>query len=431
MAYSPVSRFLHCWSRIDNAEEKQARSRLNKHSWNQRNSGRGSSRPCPVDGATGQEESMELQTLIDGQAPGSTIQLPSGEFFGQLTIDRPLTIVGHGKSTWIGSHTAPTIRIAVQGVVLKNLMVEVTAGPEFIAIEALPQMSPILENVAVSGAVTGVPAENIRNGAIVEREISTKITFVPPPPISPEGTPNSSTFSSPPLSSVGGFHPQPSSLEESQGPAAPFSLKPHTARTTSQCFSAPASQSPWSTGAIIALAVGLVSATLSISLFVQNRSMGTAESDKIGKYKQQADQERDQKERALARVRELETERDKAITKIRELEQQRDKGPAKASEATRQARPIPGIKNYIQLQKDEEEARRAQSLKQLFEMAEFGNAAAQYRIGIFHSWGTAHVGWRAEAISKDDKEALKWLQEAAKQGHSDATDFLKKWGKSW
>jgi hypothetical protein len=45
-------------------------------------------------------------------------ELPPGEFSGQVPIDKPLTLVGKGKSTWIGSRAAPTVRTTSQGVKL-------------------------------------------------------------------------------------------------------------------------------------------------------------------------------------------------------------------------------------------------------------------------------------------------------------------------
>jgi len=104
---------------------------------------------------------MDLQALIKSQLPNGRLELPPGEFFGHVVIDRPLTVVGKGKSTWIGSKTAPTIRITAAGVKLQNFMVEVTTGSDGVAIEADPGTNPTLEDVIVWGLVKGVRKADI------------------------------------------------------------------------------------------------------------------------------------------------------------------------------------------------------------------------------------------------------------------------------
>jgi len=128
---------------------------------------------------------MDLQALINSQIAHGKLELPApGEFFGQITIDRPLTIIGRGKSTWIGSRLSPTIRITAQGVRLQKLTVENTVGPHEIALEADPGTNPILEGVLVKGMVVGVPSEHIRPKVGEDDSSLTKISFLPPPPMS-------------------------------------------------------------------------------------------------------------------------------------------------------------------------------------------------------------------------------------------------------
>jgi len=163
---------------------------------------------------------MDLQALIDSQHPNSTLELPPGEFFGQVRIDRPITIVGHGKATWIGSRTAPTIIITSSGVRLRSLMVEITTGSEHVAIEASPGTDPVLEKVIVSGLVVGVPDENIREQVIEDEPAQcTRISFLPPPPLSPSDLPMPANIQVP-LPSASG-QPSPSVLSSS-----PYSFSP-------------------------------------------------------------------------------------------------------------------------------------------------------------------------------------------------------------
>ncbi len=123
---------------------------------------------------------MNLQSMINSQAPNTRLDLPPGEFFGQVMIDRPITIVGSGKGTWIGSKTSPTIRITSPGVRLSNLMVEVTTSRQAIAIDAAPGTEPVLENVIVRGGTSQVPRQNVLDTRTKRTAPGVRISYEPP-----------------------------------------------------------------------------------------------------------------------------------------------------------------------------------------------------------------------------------------------------------
>ncbi len=126
---------------------------------------------------------MTLQSMINSQAPNGRLDLQPGEFFGQVTIDRPITIVGSGKGTWIGSRTSPTIKITVPGVRLQNLMVEIISDTEAIAVEAIPETDPVLQDVTLRGDTVGIAAGHIHSTETPSEENSADISFLPPPPM--------------------------------------------------------------------------------------------------------------------------------------------------------------------------------------------------------------------------------------------------------
>jgi len=128
---------------------------------------------------------MDLQTLINAKSSNGKLDLLPGEYFGQVTIDRPMTIVGKGTSTWIGSKKSPAIRITVPGVRLQNLMVELTEDPHGSAIQAEAGCDPVLEDVIVRGLLPGVCDTRISTENSHQLESSVQIVFAPPPPISP------------------------------------------------------------------------------------------------------------------------------------------------------------------------------------------------------------------------------------------------------
>lgn len=127
---------------------------------------------------------MDLQTVINSQPPGGKIELRPGEFFGQVTIDRPLTVVGQGKATWIGSRTSPTIRIVCAGVTLHNVTVEAPEGPGAVAIEATGGTTPVLQDVVVRrGDLVGIPPGNIWVSATPKDSHKERVSYTPPPPL--------------------------------------------------------------------------------------------------------------------------------------------------------------------------------------------------------------------------------------------------------
>ncbi|MBM4329597.1 MAG: hypothetical protein FJ118_20855, partial [Deltaproteobacteria bacterium] len=90
---------------------------------------------------------MNLQESINAMPPGGRLELPPGEFFGQVVMNRPVTIVGKGSSTWIGARASPAVKIQSPAVKIENLIIEISSGPDGIAVEADPGTNPILENV--------------------------------------------------------------------------------------------------------------------------------------------------------------------------------------------------------------------------------------------------------------------------------------------
>jgi hypothetical protein len=138
-----------------------------------------------------------LQSIIDGSKPHDLIDLPRGEYFGQVVVDKPLTIRGQGRKTWIGSLDAPTIKISSPGVVLQNLWVEITGSAQELVIEAMKGTNPLLENVVdIRATVAGAELTDAgdRGGSAPDTEPT--ITFTPPPPISSSPPTGSSDISS-------------------------------------------------------------------------------------------------------------------------------------------------------------------------------------------------------------------------------------------
>jgi nitrous oxidase accessory protein len=75
--------------------------------------------PRPVPG-----QISVLQARIDAAPPGATIEVPPGTYVGDLEIDRPVTLVGHGRPLLVGSGAGSVIRVRGDDVVIEGFDVD-------------------------------------------------------------------------------------------------------------------------------------------------------------------------------------------------------------------------------------------------------------------------------------------------------------------
>lgn len=346
---------------------------------------------------------MDLQTLINGQPSGGKVELSPGEFFGQIIVDRPITIVGKGKSTWIGSRSGPTIRVTAPGVKLQNLMVEVTSGPEDVAVEAAPGTEPLLENVIIKGVSAGISPENVTTHAKHNETDSTRISFLPPPPMSPGADLQGTTARS--VSPVSGTTQPPPTTPK---PRSRFSwLKFAAAATVLLCvvFAAIFYVQGEKTREIERLREAQKVASLgkewkqAIAKLKEARRLRALEEQRIEREKLAREEE-------LAKLKE--TERLKAVEKERLEKEEQEKEAARLKE----------IERLKALQKEREQKEKElpsfarnypEEVKEELRRAIRGQPAAQANMGIRYREG--------KGVPKDDAEAVNWFQKAAEQGN--------------
>jgi len=79
-------------------------------------------------GTTGAAEDPEsispLQADIDRASPGSVVTVSPGTYRGDLTIDRPIRLVGIGRPTLIGSGRGTVVRIRANGVTIEGFDID-------------------------------------------------------------------------------------------------------------------------------------------------------------------------------------------------------------------------------------------------------------------------------------------------------------------
>jgi nitrous oxidase accessory protein len=81
-----------------------------------------------IEGRSPAAEASVLQALIDAAAPGSTVEVPSGEYPGDLVIDKPLRLVGRGRPVLAGSRSGSVVRIRAAGVTVEGFDIDGRRG---------------------------------------------------------------------------------------------------------------------------------------------------------------------------------------------------------------------------------------------------------------------------------------------------------------
>lgn len=196
------------------------------------------------------EEKSTLQALIDATPDGGTLTLPPRDYFGSVSLKRPITIDGRGPAVWIASRDNPVLRITSPGIILRGLTIEALRQGD-LAIKADLNCPPQLDKVHLIGGTEGVPVSQLQ---------SIPVVLAPAPPLHfPAAPPPPSAARVAPVPITG-----PPPLPQAQ--AAPVVMLP-----ASQPQSGPA---PASTGrkwgvAAFALLVGIAGAVMRYSQSTQ------------------------------------------------------------------------------------------------------------------------------------------------------------------
>jgi len=83
--------------------------------------GRLEGRPEPADASP-------LQARVDAAAPGATIEVGPGVYAGDLVLDRPLRLVGHGRPLLVGAGDGSVVRIRADDVTVEGFDIDGRRG---------------------------------------------------------------------------------------------------------------------------------------------------------------------------------------------------------------------------------------------------------------------------------------------------------------
>ncbi len=119
-----------------------------------------------------------LQKAIESAEPGSRLELPSGEYRGNIVIDKPLIIDGVDKSAVIvGDGNGTVVKIRSSYVTLKNLTI-VGSGSEHQSIDAGISIKDAehvtVDNCKIDDALFGIDMEQVKSSKIVHNWIRSK-----------------------------------------------------------------------------------------------------------------------------------------------------------------------------------------------------------------------------------------------------------------
>ena len=66
--------------------------------------------------------------MLDAAPPGSRLEIPAGEYAGDVIIDKPLTLVGVGRPRLVGSGTGSVVRVRADDVTIEGFEIDGLGG---------------------------------------------------------------------------------------------------------------------------------------------------------------------------------------------------------------------------------------------------------------------------------------------------------------
>jgi nitrous oxidase accessory protein len=84
--------------------------------------------PGALEGRPPRPDLSPLQALIDAAEPGGTVEVPAGEYTGDLLLDKPVRLVGEGRPRLVGSGHGSVVRVRADGVTVEGFAIDGRRG---------------------------------------------------------------------------------------------------------------------------------------------------------------------------------------------------------------------------------------------------------------------------------------------------------------
>lgn len=117
-----------------------------------------------------------MQELVDAASPGDIIEPPAGTYAGPVTIDKPVTINGHGEVTIDAGGKGSVVYIESDGVTLQGLRLT-NSGESYNDIDSGVQVRGnfnVLKDLVIDNSLFGIDLGQAENNIIKRNHISSK-----------------------------------------------------------------------------------------------------------------------------------------------------------------------------------------------------------------------------------------------------------------
>jgi nitrous oxidase accessory protein len=126
-----------------------------------------------LEGRPAPDQLSPLQARIDAAPSGAAIEVGSGIYEGDLIIDRPLRLLGHGRPRLMGSGTGSVIRVRADDVVIEGFDIDGRLGGDLSRDSAgihVAARRVVVRDCRIDRTLFGVYLREA-DGAIVERTL--------------------------------------------------------------------------------------------------------------------------------------------------------------------------------------------------------------------------------------------------------------------
>ena len=123
-----------------------------------------------------------LQPRIDAAAPGTTIEIESGRYVGDLYLDRRVRLVGHGRPQLVGSGRGSVIHVRADGIAIEGLDIDARLGGSLDRDSSgihVAAAAVVIRDVRIDRAHFGIYLREA-NDAVVERAVIRGVPNRPP-----------------------------------------------------------------------------------------------------------------------------------------------------------------------------------------------------------------------------------------------------------
>ena len=125
----------------------------------------------PLEGRPAAAQTSPLQAVVDAARPGAVIDVPPGVYHGDLVVDRPVRLVGHGRPRLVGSGAGSVVRVRADDVTIDGFDIDGRLGGDLSRDSAgihIAARRAIVRDCLIERSLFGVYLREA-HGTVVER----------------------------------------------------------------------------------------------------------------------------------------------------------------------------------------------------------------------------------------------------------------------